>query len=289
MRIRNRVLQSVKFIIRHTPFSPVAEQAYHIYLRAVGKRHRIQDTKISTEYPLIRLGSEYGGWTFVDDENLNNSIILSAGLGTDASFDVEFANKYNSKVIIIDPTPSAIHHFDNIMESIGKRKRKEYSEGGNQSIENYELSDIDKSQLVLIKKALWDKNTKVKFYKPKKRTNVSHSITNWQHNYSNDTDFIEVPADTIFSILQSQNIDKRDIDLIKLDIEGAEIEVITNMMEKSFFPKQILVEFDELHDPSKKAVKRVDQVHELLLENGYELLYTDGIADFLYYKNNDTI
>lgn len=76
-----------------------------------------------------------------------------------------------------------------------------------------------------------------------------------------------------------------DIELIKLDIEGAEIEVLLQMLEEDFYPKQILVEFDELHNPSDRAFKRVDQAHGMLLANGYELIYTDGVADFLYFKN----
>lgn len=59
------------------------------------------------------------------------------------------------------------------------------------------------------------------------------------------------------------------------------------MMEYGFTPRQILVEFDELHNPSRKAFERVDRTHKLLLENGYKLLYSDGGADFLYYREND--
>jgi len=278
--LSNHMFKSVKSIIARTPFSPVAKKAYRHYLRITGKRHHIQDTNTSTEHSLIRLGTEYGGWTFVDDADLNNSIILSAGLGEDASFDIEFANKYDSEVIVVDPTPRAIQHFNKIMENINQKKSKPYSEGGKQPVDAYETSNIDESQLVLVEKALWDEKTKIEFYKPDIDSHVSHSITNWQHDYSNNTDYIEVQADTISSILESQ-----EINLIKLDIEGAEIEVIIYMMENRFYPKQILVEFDELHNPSEKAFERVDQAHKLLLENEYELLYTDGIADFLYHRS----
>jgi FkbM family methyltransferase len=283
--LNNRMFKSVKSIIARTPFSPVVKKAYRYYLRKTGKRHHIQATNTSTEHSLIRLGTEYGGWTFVDDSDLNNSIILSAGLGEDASFDIEFANKYDSEVIVIDPTPRAIQHFNKIIGAIGQEKNILYSKGGKQPVDAYELSNIADSQLSLIKKALWDEKTKIEFYKPEIESHVSHSITNWQHDYNNDTDHIEVQADTISSILESQGINKDEINLIKLDIEGAEIEVITYMMENKFYPKQMLVEFDELHNPSERAFERVDQAHGLLLENGYELIYTDGIADFLYHRS----
>ena len=54
---------------------------------------------------LVRLGSVYGGWTFENKKNLYGSTILSCGLGEDASFDIEFANMYNAKIIIVDPIP----------------------------------------------------------------------------------------------------------------------------------------------------------------------------------------
>jgi FkbM family methyltransferase len=284
MYLSNKVFELTKSIIERTPFSPAAKRVYYYYRRKVGLRHPIQDTSTKTEYPLVRLGTEYGGWTFIDDPDLNNSTIISAGLGLDASFDMKFADKYNADVIIIDPTPRAIQHFNNIINTIDQDREKPFTEGGDQPVEAYNTSGIDEAQLTLIKKALWDKETKIEFYKPEMESHVSHSIINWQHNYTDDTDYIEVQTDTIFSILESKKINKRQIKLVKFDIEGAEIEVISDMMEGDFCPNQILVEFDELHNPSKKAIKRVDRIHKLLAENGYVVIYTDGIADFLYFK-----
>lgn len=284
MDLSNKIFELAKSVIGRTPVSPVAKRVYHYYRRKVGLRHPIQDTSIKTEYPLIRLGTEYGGWTFIDDPGLNNSTIISAGLGLDASFDIKFADKYNSDVIIIDPTPKAIQHFNNIINTIDQDREKPFTEGGDQPVEAYDTSGINETQLTLVKKALWNKETKIEFYKPEMESHMSHSIINWQHNYSDDTDYIEVQTDTIFSILEGRKKKQKQINLVKFDIEGAEIEVISDMIENDFCPNQILVEFDELHSPSKKAIKRVDQIHELLVENGYVVVYTDGIADFSYFK-----
>ena len=51
------------------------------------------------------LGSSYGGWYFVDTETLNQSWVISGGVGTDISFDIELMEKYKSKIIFVDPTP----------------------------------------------------------------------------------------------------------------------------------------------------------------------------------------
>ena len=71
---------------------------------------------------------------------------------------------------------------------------------------------------------------------------------------------------------------------MKFDIEGAEIEVIKRCIEVGITPRQILVEFDELDVPSPKGFARVTEVDELLKNNGYKLLKTNGQADFLYLK-----
>ena len=75
-----------------------------------------KDLKFSNKQGIVFLGTQYGGWSFVDNKNItDNTYIISAGLGEDASFDVELVNKYNCKVIIVDPTPRAIEHFKKII------------------------------------------------------------------------------------------------------------------------------------------------------------------------------
>jgi hypothetical protein len=72
------------------------------------------------------------------------------------------------------------------------------------------------------------------------------------------------------------------IPLLKLDIEGAEIEVILDMLAKRIFPSQILVEYDEMSVPSKRSRDRIQSAHEALLHNGYHLNNFDYPSNFLY-------
>lgn len=287
MDVLRTILNIGRGVIKRTPLSPIARRIYHKYQRIVGKRHPIQDTEPSEDHSLVQLGTEYGGWTFVDESELRDSTILSAGLGEDASFDVEFAQKYDATVIIVDPTPQAANHFEKLHESLGSRKQAAYTHDGKEPIEAYELSDIDESQLVFVEKALWEEETEIEFYEPEVESHVSHSIVDWQHDYNKSTDYIEVSTDTITSIIDNQDRQRDGIRLIKLDIEGAEVEVIENMIDNHFFPTQVLVEFDELHNPSEVAFDRVERTHDLLLDKGYKLLYSDGRADFLYYRESD--
>ena len=230
------------------------------------------------------MGSPYGGWSFVDEDTLKECTIISAGLGEDASFDIEFAAKYNAKVIIVDPTPRAISHFNEIVNSLGNPAKLQYSEDGCQPIDAYDLSSITTDNLLLVAKALWNENTSLKFFEPLNPNHVSHSIVNYQNNYSDNTKSIVVDAVTLDSLLTYLNINASDIPLMKFDIEGAEIEVIRRLIDVGITPRQILVEFDELNIPSPKAFSRVTEVDELLRNSGYNLLKTDGQADFLYFR-----
>ncbi len=249
------------------------------------KRHPLQNFKDAKKDNIITLGTEYGGWSFVDEDNLKNCTIISAGLGEDASFDIEFASKYDARIIIVDPTPRAIKHYDEIINSLGNSSKTEYLEGGKQPINSYNLINLKKENLILLKKALWNKNEKLRFFSPPNPEHVSYSIINYQNQYKKNTNFIEVDAITIDKLLDKLNLNKDDIPLIKLDIEGAEIEFLVDCFIKCFRPRQILVEFDELHFPSRRVFKRVTYINQILINNNYQLIKTDGKADFLYLKN----
>ena len=78
--------------------------------------------KIEGKSELLRLGSQYGGWVLVPNESLKGATILSCGLGEDASFDVKIAKFYQARVVIVDPTPRAIEHFNAVMSRMGQPK-----------------------------------------------------------------------------------------------------------------------------------------------------------------------
>jgi FkbM family methyltransferase len=231
---------------------------------------------------LRRLGSAYGGWTFESSSDLESATILSCGLGEDASFDVEFAAAFHATVIIVDPTPRAIAHFAEIRRRFGLPADSAYSKGGKQPAEAYDLRAIAEPSLVLEPSALWVENTRLKFYAPKKAGHVSHSIVNLHNSSSPNAEYIEVSAVTLEHLIEKHHL--MTVPLMKLDIEGAEGKVIESALERHIYPRQLLVEFDEMNLPSDRSKEAAETTDGLLRHAGYACRYFDGMSNFLYIR-----
>lgn len=251
-------------------FGPVVSFAQRC-VRAV--KRRLYGPRLQSEWqgPLIRLGSEYGGWTFVDRPSLWKGSVISGGLGEDASFDVELASRFGCRVVMVDPTPRAVRHFAEIESRIGLRSSVPYTRHGRQNALSYDMRSIVAGQLTLVEEALADRSGPIKFYAPPDDDSVSYSIVNFQQGYATDTPFIEVEAVDVLTLLQDQGI--QQLALMKLDIEGAEIQVIPDLLCSGMLPEQLLVEFDELNWPSRASTAKFRTVHEQILSAGYRVSY----------------
>lgn len=242
---------------------------------------------IEKKKAVSHLGTKYGGWYFIKPQSEEDLILISAGVGEDISFDIEFFNKFKSKIIFIDPTPKAISHLNDVIKYLGNPKTKEYDEtSGKQLVQSYDLTKIKKENFVLIEKALFNKNQlKIKFFKPKNKEHVSHSISNFQNNYKSDSEFIDVYTITLKEITKVNEINK--IEIIKLDIEGAENQVIPHMLKSNIYPKQLLVEFDELRTNYIKPYLKAFYIFTRLLLNQYQLIKIDDFPNFLFLKKTN--
>tara|TARA_B100001769_G_scaffold183661_1_gene145317 strand:+ start:16930 stop:17619 length:690 start_codon:yes stop_codon:yes gene_type:complete len=214
------------------------------------------------------LGTKYGGWSIPLDDKLDkNSIIYSGGVGEDMSFDLKLEDKYRCKIFLIDPTKRAIKHYEEVKEFYNT-KINNFS-GNIQSDYLYNIIDLDPdfNNYTYINKGLYREKTKLKFYKQTNPNYVSQSLVN--NMYGNDYDEVEV--DSIKNIMKTYNHSK--IDLLKLDIEGSEIDVLNNMLDDEIYPKYLCIEFDLLlknKDPNKltqKLVKRLEENNYKILEN----------------------
>lgn len=230
--------------------------------------------------PLLRLGSDYGAWSYLDDPSLAGCTAICCGLGEDGSFDMAFASRHGARVVIVDPTPRAIAHFEGLLSRLGQPALRLHVEGGRQPTDSYDLSSIAPGQVTMVRKALWIRTERLRFFAPPDPTHVSHSILNYQNSYRNDTPAIEVDATTIDHVLQEAEIGVPA--LMKIDIEGAEIEVVPDLLARGVRPQQLLIEYDELSVPSAKSRRRIEGCDAALRAAGYLLVHHDRPSNFLY-------
>mgnify|MGYP001242513340 FL=1 len=216
-----------------------------------------------------RIGTIYGGWYLPIKINLNeDSIVYSAGVGEDISFDLKLQSKYKCNIFLIDPTSrSKIHYkevkqyyIDNIFNFTGNTQIDYYTH-----IHNIK-PNFDK--ILYIDKGLWSCVDRLKFYKQENKKNVSQSLI--PNMFGNEYD--EVDVLTIKDLMNKY--DHKNIDLLKLDIEGAEIEVLNNMLDNNIYPKYILVELD-LYLKKKDNDNLTKKLIDRLTESNYKIIMND--------------
>lgn len=66
------------------------------------------------------------------------------------------------------------------------------------------------------------------------------------------------------------------IDLLKLDIEGAEINVLNRMLDDGILPRYLLVEYDLLLK-KKDSEGTTDSLNKRLISLGYRILCNIGL------------
>lgn len=201
--------------------------------------------KFNVKYPtkIERHGTIYGGWNIIPNSLTKDSIIYSVGIGEDISFDLSLINKYDCQIQAFDPTPKVIEWIKS------------------QSLP---------SQFTFHPIALSSNDGTLTFYTPEKEGNISHTA------YSRkSTKAVEVKALTVKSI--SKMLSHKHIDLLKMDIEGFEYDVLSNMIADGIKPKQLLVEFH--HFFPEVGNKKTEDAIAFLEANGYKLF---SVADSLY-------
>lgn len=198
----------------------------------------------------VSLGNNLASWTIPEGLLSDQSVCYLVGAGEDISFDIAVAERYHCSVLTIDPTPRAIKHFETQQKLMESKKVSEY--------------------IRLLPVGVWKSNGTMKFYSPADPSHVSHSLVNLQKTET----FFEAEVRTLTSIMHDNK--HSIIDLLKIDIEGAEYEVIKSFISEGIRPKVVCIEYDEAFNPLDDKFKtRISESLNLLLENGYQLFHLD--------------
>lgn len=209
---------------------------------------------------MARYGTTYGGWWLPADSGLNaSSVVVSAGVGEDISFDLGVQSAFGCEILLIDPTPRAIEHVAAMREQLAAPKGTEYAA----YIDSLDpLPNMNK--IVMEPVGLWTQTDTLKFYKQDNPAYVSQSFL--EKMFTDDYTIAKV--ERLRDILQRRSI--THVDLLKMDIEGAEIQVLETMFEDSIFPRILCVEFD-YYLKGKDTTGITKRLIRRLIDVGYTL------------------
>ncbi len=202
------------------------------------RRHKLK--QLGIEPVSCNTSALYGGdhgWV-VDESLLNKeSVIYSVGVGSNIDFDLELINSFGATVHAFDPTPRSIEW-----------------------VKNQQLP----KHFIFHPFGLSAENGHMDFFPPSKASSTHFSPID---RYGDTNNVVRAPVKDIDTIASELN--HKEIDLLKMDIEGAEYEVIEALPKNRVAINQILIEFHHMYKgiPISKTVDAISTLSNL----GFEL------------------
>lgn len=228
---------------------------------------------------VLHLGSRYGAWWICPERMQTSPIIVSCGLGEDATFDIECVSRFGARVFFYDPTPRAIDHFKGLVRRTGLPPARRYGFTGNQPLDAYDLTKVKPHNLSLEPKAIANYSGEAILRLPTNPDHVSGSLQSSARFKGREIVVPCVKLSDEFDRLTKQGL---SVDLLKLDIEFSEVVALSDLLDNGWRPTQINVEFDELCFPTHSRLRMIRKCHRHLVASGYKLLASNHRANFFY-------
>lgn len=192
---------------------------------------------------MLRFGTYYGGWWV--PEVRPGGVAVCVGAGTDVTFDLEL-RRLGYRVITVDPTPAATEYLEQFRD-----------------------------ELEVVPVGVWTSTGSITF---------SRDATfdeSWMIGESAPAG-IETQGDDTFPVMSVRDllrhVDVEDVDVLKLDIEGAEHRVLRSMLGDRILPHTLCVEFDD------HRISAVVRSTRLLRKHGYTLYQIEGL-NYIYVRD----
>jgi FkbM family methyltransferase len=222
----------------------------------------------SSQDELLRLGSDYGGWWLPKAAVSNNhslKVAISAGLGFDISFDKALLQA-GFEVIGLDPLEECIDH-------------------ANSSLQGFDGFSS-------LRKGLWKTTGVQNFFPPKISTHDSWSIKNMQNSSASAVKSFEVISlEDLFGMYPK--LKESDYRILKMDIEGSELEVMKSLTTFKYKFDFIGIEIDFLSLipflQIRNRMKMIANARALLMDFnsiGYRLVKTENFNFFWIQTSN---
>jgi FkbM family methyltransferase len=180
----------------------------------------------------VYLGNARATWCICPSELSGQSVIYSFGVGEDISFDLELIQRFGVEVHAFDPTPRSIAWI----RSQGLPEKIKFHE--------YGVGAHDGTAV---------------FRPPKNPSYVSYSTLSRGGDRAAS---VEAPVYRLTTIMKMLGSEK--IDILKIDIEGAEFPVLQDLIASMVPVGQLLVEFHHRWpevgpEKTKEALRNLDR------------------------------
>tara|TARA_A100001388_G_C28716515_1_gene474100 strand:- start:18 stop:695 length:678 start_codon:yes stop_codon:yes gene_type:complete len=195
--------------------------------------------KLVRKGKLSQLGIEYVDGNFLYQKILDSeSVVVDSGCGYEVDFSQYLIKNYDCNCYAIDPTKK---HFESIAEVCRKYNGK----------------------LNHLRSAISSDDGEMMFHEPINRESGSIST---DHNNMKLDEYNSYKVETI-AIKSLKKVIGKNIDLLKLDLEGAEFEIFKDFEFETLLDfKQIFIEFHHhaialvTQEDTYKIVKQIDEV-----------------------------
>jgi len=151
------------------------------------------------------------GWPIPKGLLSSESKSICAGAGEFIDLELWLSQTLGATVYLLDPTPRAIRFVESLdlpeglhFESIG----------------------------------LWSRDETIRLHAPANPEHVSHSI----EELGDGGNYFEAPCKSLASVMASHDLEQ--LDLLKMNIEGAEYEVLDAMLETDIRPRILTLTFE---------------------------------------------
>lgn len=213
-------------------------------------RYRLFYALLLRRAHLLEFGNRQTGcsWFFCPDGLDQNSIMYGGGVGRDVTFEHALVKHFGCNVVLFDPSPTGA--------------------------ETMALPENRIPQFHFCPVGLSGRNGTLRFAPPPDLKEGS-----WFTAGDNQAT-IEVPCVDLGTLMKQNG--HRRIDLLKIDIEGAEYDVLEHVLAQKLPVKQVLVEFHHNIIPGIPRRRSISYMLRLAAA-GYKLLKQDGENHTFYH------
>lgn len=199
----------------------------------------------------LTMGNYAADWTISSRHISKDSIFYSFGVGQEISFDLEMIRRFGVNVYAFDPSPGAINW-------IAKQQLPE--------------------KFKFFPFGLGSENGKVEFGFTGTSSHSSATILN---NVSDVKDSFTAELKTLKSIMLELGHDH--VDILKMDIEGAEYKAIENILDENLKIGQLLVEFH--HRFRSVGIRPTRAIVKLLRKKGFQVFHISDSGEEVSFIN----